>query len=224
MHKPLPIALILAVSALACGDQTTAPKPEATGTAAATATPAKTVTETGPTTGGVLPDSTAEAAATGDASAAPSTTAVASTTPTGDAKTPAKPGTTAVASASATPDESNKGEEKKGASFSAYMTGAKSYKAGQAGTVTAVVNALGDYHINQEYPYKVALNDVAGVSFPEKTVKNVSRGEKRATISIPFTAEKAGSATITGTCSLSVCTAENCVIEKVPLSVSVKVE
>lgn len=217
MHKTLPIALILAVSGLACGDQTT-PKPDTTATAAATLAATATATATS------APAETAVAAVTADASAAPSATAVASAAPTGDTKTPAKPGTTAVAAGTATPDESNKGEEKKGASFSAYMSGAKSYKAGQAGTVTAVVNALGDYHINQEYPYKVALNDVAGVSFPEKTVKNVSRGEKRATISIPFTPDKAGTATITGTCSLSVCTKENCVIEKVPLSVSVKVE
>lgn len=211
MFKPVPIALSLALVLVGCGDQTT-PKPDTTANATATVA----ATTTAEATAKATEAPTVAAVET----AAPSATAsaVASTTATGTAK----PGATVAGTA--TPDESNKGEEKKGAAFSAYMSGAKSYKAGQPGTVTAVVNAIGDYHINQEYPYKVALNDSAGVSFPEKTVKNVSRGEKRATISIPFTPDKAGTATITGTCSLSVCTAENCVIEKVPLSVSVKVE
>ena len=77
--------------------------------------------------------------------------------------------------------------EKTGAAFSAYMTSSKSYKAGQAGTVTAVVNALGDYHVNPEFPYKVKLDAApAGVTFPQDIIRDVSRSEKRATMSIPF--------------------------------------
>ena len=118
-----------------------------------------------------------------------------------------------------------KGDEKKGASFSAYMSGSGAYKAGQAGNVTAVANALGDYHVNQEYPYKFTLNAAPlGVSYGETVVRNVSRSEKRAAISIPFTPSSAGTVTISGVYSLSVCTSSNCVIEKVPLSVTVKVE
>ncbi len=91
--------------------------------------------------------------------------------------------------------------------------------------MTAVVNAIGEYHVNQEYPYKFTLNAApAGVSYGETVVRNVSRSEKRASISIPFTPQSAGNATISGICSLSVCTSSNCVIEKVPLSVTVKVE
>jgi hypothetical protein len=91
--------------------------------------------------------------------------------------------------------------------------------------VTAVVNALGEYHVNQEYPYKFKMGTApAGVSYPEAIVRAVNRTEKRATMSIPFTPDAAGTHTISGECSLSVCTESNCVIEKAQLSVTVKVE
>lgn len=118
-----------------------------------------------------------------------------------------------------------KGNETTAAAYSAYMSGAGKYKAGEPGVVTAVVNALGEYKVNKEYPYKFTLNAApSGVSYGETVVRNVARGEKRASISIPFTPSSAGTATISGTYSLSVCTAEKCLIEKVPLSVTVKVE
>ncbi|MBK8942927.1 MAG: hypothetical protein IPM79_36360 [Polyangiaceae bacterium] len=105
------------------------------------------------------------------------------------------------------------------------MSGAGSYKAGQPNAVTAVVKALGEFKVNQEYPFKFTLNAApAGVSYPETTVRNVARAGKTATISIPFTPSSAGSVTISGTCSLSVCTEAKCLVEKVPLSITVKVE
>jgi hypothetical protein len=221
MLKRASTPALCAVLMLACGDP---PAP--------TAEPAKS---TAP----------ASATSTGEASAAPSVTAAATATnepepqaasasavPSGSAdakvaKTSAPTGApTASAAPTATvslPDE--KGSETKGASFSAYMSGAGSYKAGQGGTVTAVVTPLGEYKVNQEYPFKFTLNAApAGVSYSETVVRNVSRTEKRAAISIPFTPSSAGNHTISGVYSLSVCTASNCLIEKVPLSVTVKVE
>lgn len=105
------------------------------------------------------------------------------------------------------------------------MSGAGAYKAGQQGAVTAVVNALGDYKVNEKFPYKFTLNAApAGVSYPETTVRNVNRSGKKATISIPFTPSSAGNATISGVYSISVCTPSNCLTEKVPLSITVKVQ
>jgi hypothetical protein len=217
-------AALFSLTLLACGDPPTpTAEPAKSTTAAATATNSG---EGASTTASAAPTATTEptaveaASATASASADPklAKTASPSGSPTATAATSVAP--TAVASA---PDV--KGDEKKGAAFSAYMSGAGSYKAGQAGTVTAVVNAIGEYHVNQEYPYKFTLNAApAGVAYGETVVRNVSRTEKRASISIPFTPSSAGTATISGVCSLSVCTSSNCVIEKVPLSVTVKVE
>lgn len=171
-----------------------------------------------------MPDQSSASAAS--ASAEPSTSAepklATTNVPTASGAPTASVVPTTSAGGSA-PDV--KGKETKGASFTAYMSGAGTYKVGQQGTVTAVVNAIGDYHVNQEYPYKFTLIAApAGVTYGETVVRNVSRSEKRASIRVPFTPISAGAATISGVCSLSVCTSSNCVVEKVPLSVTVKVE
>jgi hypothetical protein len=118
-----------------------------------------------------------------------------------------------------------KGEEKKQAAFSAYLSGAGKYAAGSPGNVTAVLNALGEYHVNPDYPIKFTLGAApAGVSYGETVLRNATKGDKRASISIPFTPSAAGSYTISGVFSIGVCVASSCTNEKVPLSVTVKVE
>ena len=190
------------------------------------------------TTGGKATPSSAAPGATAAATATASETTVASASPAPSASAAAS----SVASASSSPTGSSvassgsaptagSGEPvigqkaTNGTAFSAYMSAAKSYKAGKPGAVTVVVAAGEGYHVNKEYPYKVKLDAApAGVSFPSDTVRDVSRAEKTATMSVPFNADAAGSATISGTCSLSVCTETNCVIDKVPVSVTVKIE
>lgn len=227
--RPL-VALSLSFSLLAaigCGDPAAKPEPAKSGAAATTATAtssagstvsdATTATATATTTGEPAPavSDTAVAAS----SAAPSASGAKPTTAAGSATASAAPS----AVASAAPDV--KGDEKAEASFTAYMSGGGKYKANQPGSVTAVVNALGEYHVNMEYPYKFALNAApAGVTYGETVIRNVNRSEKKATISIPFTPTQAGTVTVSGTLSLGVCTASNCVNQKVPLSVTVKVE
>jgi hypothetical protein len=213
-------AVGVSVALAACGD-TVQPKPEpekplAAETVSATAAaPPEVVALPAPTSKTTELADESDVAAT--ASAAPRDAA------SGSPKVATTGAPTATAAASAGPDV--KGAEAKGPSFTAYMSASSGYKAGKPGTVTAVVNALGDYKVNPEYPFKVKLDGPpAGISFPETTVRNVNRSEKKATISIPFTPEKAGTATISGTCSLSVCRATECVIDKVPVSVTVKVE
>ncbi|NUO50645.1 MAG: hypothetical protein HOV80_17460 [Polyangiaceae bacterium] len=215
LRRPLALSLVL-LAAAACGD-TGAPKPTpdtATAAATGTATAAETAQASATTT--AEPTST-EAATT----ATPSSSA--EVAKTGAPSTTGAPGTTASATASAKPDV--EGEQKKMPSFTAYLAAKPSYKKGQPGTVTAIVNALGEYHVNQEYPYKFKMGTApAGVTYPEAIVRAVNRTEKKATISIPFTPSAAGNTTISGELSLSVCTDSNCVIEKAQLSVTAKVE
>ncbi len=176
------------------------------------------------------PAKTAEATVSSTAEPASSASASAEPTKTGDAvaQKSAAPTATATATVTATavasaPDV--KGEEKKQAAFSAYLSGAGKYAAGSPGNVTAVLNALGEYHVNQDYPIKFTLGAApAGVSFGETVLRNATKGDKRASISIPFTPSAAGSYTISGVFSIGVCVASSCTNEKVPLSVTVKVE
>jgi hypothetical protein len=214
---------LCAILLLACADPPSPTAEPVKSTAPASAQPSAEASATTTAAATATSEPTAEeGVASATASASPSTDPKLAKTgaPSGAPTASAAATATAVASA---PDV--KGNETKGASFTAYMSGAGTYKAGQSGTVTAVVNAIGDYHVNQEYPYKFTLNAApAGVSYGETVVRNVNRSEKRASISIPFTPQSAGTHTISGVCSLSVCTSSNCVIEKVPMSVTVKVE
>jgi hypothetical protein len=216
MRTPLFIASCLALSLVACGDT-------ASGTTGGTVTTSKasasaSATAAAPSASASSADASATATATATASAVASASASAS---------PAEGHTGTATAASAAPSgEPVVGEKKtNGSAYTAYMSAAKSYKAGKPGAVTVVVNAGEGYHINKEYPYKVKLDaPPAGVSYPSDTIRDVNRSEKTATMSVPFNADAAGSATISGTCSFSVCTDANCVIDKVPVSVTVKIE
>lgn len=216
LRSPSAISLVLLALA-ACGDTAAPNAAPDTPTAAAkdTATAAETAQASATTT--------AEPASTEAAATASAASSAAEAAKTGAPVTTGPPGTAASATASAKPDV--EGEQKKMPSFTAYLAAKPSYKKGEPATVTAIVNALGEYHVNQEYPYKFKMGTApAGVSYPEAIVRAVSRTEKKATMSIPFTPSAAGNATISGELSLSVCTDSNCVIEKAQLSVTAKVE
>ena len=230
--------IAVALASASCGEGA---KPDATATSAVTASPATTSATTAQatvTTATASPIDTASAAVAASAQASV-TDAPPTAAPGGGAtNAPAPPAASASAATAATTTPSAsaasaaapsapevKGAESKGASFSAHLSGAGTYKAGQPGAVTAVVSALGGYQVNQQYPYKFKLGaPPAGVSYPEPVARNVARTEKRATIPIAFVPSQPGTVTIAGECSQSVCDEANCVVEKVPLSVTVKVE
>ncbi len=191
-------------------------------------------TTTKPTEAAKTPDTNAGSTAapaneptsdvTASVSGAPSTTPTADPAKTND-PTAVKTGTptaTATAVASA-PDV--KGSETTEAAFSAFLSGAGKYKVGSPGTVTAVLNALGEHKVNPDYPIKFTLNAApAGVTYGETVLRNANKADKKATISIPFTPDSAGSHTISGVFSIGVCVASSCTNQKVPLSVTVKAE
>ena len=115
------------------------------------------------------------------------------------------------------------GPEVKAATFSAKLEGVTA-KVGESATAVVTVLAAGGYKVNQEYPYKFKLDAAPeGVTYPAAVVTEVERTKERATMKLPFVAQKAGTYQVSGTCSLSVCSEETCVIEKVPLAVQVVV-
>ena len=113
------------------------------------------------------------------------------------------------------------------ANYTAEIAGSGSYKAGAEGTVTVTVTAKGEYHINPQYPYKFKTNAASdGLAYPKPTLQ---RGdgkfeETRGSFQVPFVAAKAGKVSVGGTFHLSVCSAANCVVDKVPLEIVVEVK
>ncbi len=112
-------------------------------------------------------------------------------------------------------------------SFSLWMQSSGRYKAGQQGFVEVVLVPKGEFHCNQEYPYKMKLGAApAGVTYPTAIVRaeGVSVSANRAVMRVPFVPQTAGDAKVAGKFYFSVCTSEQCVIDNRDVAVTVKVE
>jgi hypothetical protein len=113
------------------------------------------------------------------------------------------------------------------ANFSVWMQAAGKHKVGQQGTVEVVLIPKNGFHCNENYPYKIKLNDPpSGVSFPQAVVRkeNMSVTPDRGVMRVPFVPTAAGDARISGKFSFSVCTSDQCLIDSRDLAIVVKVE
>ena len=98
--------------------------------------------------------------------------------------------------------------------------------------VTLRLVAVGDWHVNKEYPYKFTAAEAPGVQFlGNGDAKIFSRasgafleeGEKTATMTVRFKPTSAGEARVAGIYKLSVCSAEQCQIEQQAVQLAVPV-
>lgn len=108
------------------------------------------------------------------------------------------------------------------------MKPSASYKAGQEGSVEIAITAKGDYKINEKYPIKFKAAEPAdgSVKFAKAVLKREdgSFETKKGSLKVPFTAARSGKATVSGVLSISVCTAETCLMDKVELETTVDVQ
>lgn len=93
--------------------------------------------------------------------------------------------------------------------------------AGSTCEARVVLTALGDYHVNKEYPFKFVADPAAVATEGDGTI--AFDGEKSATLTVKFKPTAAGTAKLVGTFKLSVCTEKNCEIETPALELSVPV-
>lgn len=102
------------------------------------------------------------------------------------------------------------------------------YKAGQEGTVEIVITAKGDYKINDKYPLKFKASEPAdgSVKFSKAVLKREDGTfeTKKGNLKVGFTAAKSGKATVSGVLSFSVCSEQNCLMDKVELETTVDVK
>lgn len=99
-------------------------------------------------------------------------------------------------------------------------------------TVVLKLVATGGFHINDEYPYRFKAEDTPGVQFAGTDVagKNVfsknagdwrKGGEKEGAMTVRFTPMGAGAKTVAGAFKLSVCSAQNCLLEQKDVRVAI---
>jgi len=160
------------------------------------------------------------------------TLAVAASAPVPNASNPAK--SKGLVTAPGKPSESkpvttqeapaSKGDDTSTATFSAWLESSGRHEQGKQGVATAVLVAKSPYKCNEAYPYKFVVDkSVAGVSFPEGTVRGMQVTPGRSTMAIPFVPQQEGAVSIAGTLHFSVCTEERCLVEQSRLAVTVRV-
>jgi hypothetical protein len=100
------------------------------------------------------------------------------------------------------------------------------YQAGKEGMVQVVLDAKPPFHVNDQYPIKFKAKEGPGVKFAAAVVgKDKAKVEKqKATMPVAFVPESAGQHTVAGQFLFSVCTDENCLMEKRDLSLVVDVK
>lgn len=100
--------------------------------------------------------------------------------------------------------------------------------------VSLKLTATGDFHINQDYPYKFRADETPGLEFlgtdaAGKTTfsKNAAnwdaKDEKSGALSVAFRPSATGAKNVAGTFKLSVCSAATCQLEQQPISTTVAV-
>jgi hypothetical protein len=114
------------------------------------------------------------------------------------------------------------------ANYRAEMRPAGPCKKDSPCAAEVIVEAKGEYHINDKYPYRFKLEDPPpqGLKYPKPVVgkEDGTMDERKVVLKVPFVSEASGEKKVAGTLSLSVCSAANCLMDKQPLAVTVKVE
>lgn len=106
--------------------------------------------------------------------------------------------------------------------------------AGANCTAKLTLVATGDFHINDQYPYKFKADDVAGIAFrgtdrggPNVFSKDADdwrkTGAQSGVMTVTFQAADKGARSITGNFKLSVCSAQTCQLEQQTVTVPVAV-
>lgn len=124
------------------------------------------------------------------------------------------------------------GQLAKGNNYTIESSPVGTCKAGAECKIEVKLIAGDGFHVNNEYPYKFKANDVAGIEYTgtDASGKNVfskAAGDFRADaanvklgyLTVHFKMAKAGKANITGTFKMSVCSAANCQLETVELTI-----
>lgn len=108
-------------------------------------------------------------------------------------------------------------------------------KAGQESSASVItVTATNGFHVNPEYPVSFRPEGSEAVKFSGERVA-LTAGTKtpcaakaedacKVEFPLPLTPETAGPAKVAGVVAFSVCSEDKCLIEKVPLSLAIKVD
>ena len=112
------------------------------------------------------------------------------------------------------------------ATFDLVMKPAGAVIADRPAAVEIQVDAKSGYHVNDKYPYKFKPVVSPGVAYASPTfdAEAAKLEEKRATMTVRFTPEGKGDKTVAGLFAFSLCSADQCLIEKRDVALHVVAE
>jgi len=121
-----------------------------------------------------------------------------------------------------------------GSNFFLDVAPATDCAAGAPCSLTIKLVATGEFHINEDYPYKFKADDAPGVEFlgADAAGKNTfskaasdwkKKDEKSGAMTVAFRAADKGAKSVGGTFKLSVCSAQTCQLEQQQVQATVAV-
>lgn len=110
--------------------------------------------------------------------------------------------------------------------YVAYLRPVGDAKKDAEGTIEVVLETKGDFHINEQYPYKFTPKEAEGVKFSkDKFGRDDGTFETtKAVIRVKYTPGKDGKVSVGGKFALSVCSDKNCLMDKKDLDLDVTVK
>jgi hypothetical protein len=138
------------------------------------------------------------------------------TPPAAEASVPEPPPPAAEAAGNKFSDES----------YDLVMQPKGAYASGQPGEAEVVLTAKPPFHMSQDYPYKLKLNESPGLKFPKPVVEKdqVKLEAMSAVVPVGFTVEGAGKHTVSGKLFFGICKEDQCkpVNHELALDIDVK--
>ena len=111
--------------------------------------------------------------------------------------------------------------------FSLKMVPAGPYEAGKPAEVKVELSAKSGFKCNDQYPYKFKAKESPGVEFTEAVVKKDAmklEGKNKGVMTVAFTPTSTGKKTVAGQFAFSVCTDEQCLVERRDLALDIDVK
>lgn len=118
--------------------------------------------------------------------------------------------------------------------FEVSLTAKGPWSVGTESWAALTVKATSGFHVNPEYPVTFKPEGSEAVKFSSERVQLTAgtktpcaeKAEDACTVEfpLPVTPEKAGPGKLAGVLAFSVCSAEKCLIEKVPLSLAISAQ
>lgn len=144
----------------------------------------------------------------------------------------------ALAACTKDPAPASKPEKKpvaqEGPAYELNIAASGPWAAGKESNAAVTVTAKPGFHVNPEYPVTFKPEGFEAVKFASERVA-LTPGTKtpcadkaedacKVEFPLPVTPEKAGPAKVAGIVAFSVCSADKCLIEKVPVTLAIAVE